>query len=372
MRTKTLFLLMIVNVFNIHKLSAGDLNNTYSLQYDKATIPERNMIIDSLGAGGPYASGGVTPQPGTINGMVCASSGNSINGACTTQMTMDYNKTNSGRYSTGYGEDIKLTMKSVETGVQKEIIIKGVSVVPCAYTVLSNYYPCVGQTGTIYEMKVSLYILNSQIRNLPIGNWEGTLVMYQRRFKGNAGNVGVWTMNIKMGISDSSLNKIIFPASLGSDPVVNINLTNHPGTGNNINASGKANLDMCLYDGGGLVNNKISLVLKDTSAVAPNGQFSIYREGGDKNDVSNRLDYSVNIINPATGATQEMKNGIETILKDINQRKIQRQIIMPGGNGVTYCVPVPITLSTPSFKLADKQNGRYSGVLSIIYTPSTN
>ncbi len=101
------------------------------------------------------------------------------------------------------------------------------------------------------------------------------------------------------------------------------------------------------------------------------GLFSVYREGGDKTKSANRVDYRVSVLNPTTGGAQEVSNGKEVVWTDTNRRNIQRQVVLPGVTGPTWCVPAPITLITPDFPVTDKSSGRYRGILRIIYTPTT-
>ncbi|WP_340138573.1 CfaE/CblD family pilus tip adhesin [Pantoea ananatis] len=46
-------------------------------------------------------------------------------------------------------------------------------------------------------------------------------------------------------------------------------------------------------------------------------------------------------------------------------------MVLPGVPGTSLCVPAPLTLTTPRFKLSDKSSGQYSGKLRIVYTPTT-
>ncbi|WP_226375925.1 CfaE/CblD family pilus tip adhesin [Pantoea stewartii] len=48
-----------------------------------------------------------------------------------------------------------------------------------------------------------------------------------------------------------------------------------------------------------------------------------------------------------------------------------RRVSMPGVPCTSLCVPAPLTLTTPKFRLSDKSSGHYSGMLRIVYTPTT-
>jgi hypothetical protein len=163
---------------------------------------------------------------------------------------------------------------------------------------------------------------------------------------------------------------IFFPTSSFSTPIINLDFSHRPGSQKNV--SGRASLDMCLYDGNNSSSSRVSLRFQDDGVSGrPTGQFSLYLEGKDKSKAENRLDYQVSVLNPTTGAQQNVVNGSEIIWDGVNQRNMQRQVILPGIPGVSLCVPAPITLATLPFILADKTAGRYTGTLRIIYTPST-
>ncbi|MEB7886708.1 CfaE/CblD family pilus tip adhesin [Serratia fonticola] len=168
--------------------------------------------------------------------------------------------------------------------------------------------------------------------------------------------------------------QIYFPGNMVAAPKVDLNISNRPGSQKNTNASGHTSLDMCLYDGNNSSSSRISLRFMDEGASAPGrvaGRFSVYLQDGNKALATNRLDYRLSVINPTTGAMQDVDNEKEIIWTDTNRRNIQREVILPGVPGVSLCVPAPLTLVTPAFLLADKKAGRYTGKLRIIYTPTT-
>lgn len=183
-----------------------------------------------------------------------------------------------------------------------------------------------------------------------------------------------WSANIMLRVTDTGTQQIYFPAFKHTNPRIDLRLSNRPGTGNNTQASGSNTLDMCLYDGSNSTSNRISLLFEDEGDRAPDrvtGRFSIYREGADREQAANRIDYQVSVIDPTTGSSQLVSNGREIIWTDTNRRNIQRQVVIPGLPGPLYCVPAPLTLTTPAFRLADKSVGHYTGNLRITYTPTT-
>jgi|AGFS01.1.fsa_nt_gi CblD like pilus biogenesis initiator. len=132
---------------------------------------------------------------------------------------------------------------------------------------------------------------------------------------------------------------------------------------------------MCLYDGANASSNGITLTFSDdasgTVGRAPE-DFSIFRNGGNRSSINDRLDYLVSIANPVTGSQEQVKNGVATYWSyGANAKKRTQQVVLPGVPGVSLCIPAPITISTPSVDISGKSSGNYSGVLRVIYTPST-
>ena len=168
--------------------------------------------------------------------------------------------------------------------------------------------------------------------------------------------------------------QIFFPSSPRSTPIIDLNVNNNL---HGRNASGKqqsTTLDMCLYDGNSSTSKGLKLIFNDNVSVATGrspGFFSIFRNGGDRSKIQDRLDYAVSIVNPITGSRQEVKNGIEIYWSGVNARRILRQVVLPDVPGVSLCVPAPVTFSTPSLDISGKSAGNYSGILTVTYSPST-
>lgn len=168
--------------------------------------------------------------------------------------------------------------------------------------------------------------------------------------------------------------QIYFPSSPYYNPVIRLNIKNkYPGS-NSTSIQDSTTLDMCLYDGSNSTSRGVKITFKDnTSGVSnrPPGYFSIFRRDGDNSQINNRLDYVVSVINPVTGSRQEVNNGVEVYWAGVNEKRLLRQVILPGVPGVSLCVPAPVTLSTSLINNSGKMAGNYSGTLTIIYTPST-
>lgn len=367
----SLWVIFIVTL-NLSFCQAADLNRSYSLTFDRAGAPQDYVLMRYQGTGTPYK--GADSIPSNVNAMVCGSATNSINGACETSAIKNENSPYAQFYPTlpmNYGQDIKLRFTDQSTTVSKDLVLKGFLGNACFVQYMSYYGDSCGGTN---QASLYLHILGDQLRLLTGGAWKATLILYQRNSQNSSVNLGTWTINLTINVTDTGSQQIYFPRFNTASPVVNLNLNNRPGTGSNLTASGSASLDMCLYDGSNSTSRQISLIFSDEGSPASNraaGQFSVYRRGADKSQEANRLDYEVTVINPVTGASQNVSNGTEIVWQNTNQRNIQRQVVLPGVPGVSLCVPAPITLRTPSFTLSNKNSGFYTGQLKIIYTPTT-
>lgn len=365
-----LWVIFIVTL-NLSFCQAADLNRSYSLTFDRAGAPQDYVFMRWEGSGTPHGKPDTIPS--NVNAMVCGSASDSTNGACETSAKFSGQSPYLQSYYTlpqNYGEDIKLRFTNQATTVSKDLIIKGFIGDGCWTHYMSYYYNCESDN----QVGLYLHILGDQLKLLTGGEWKATLLLYQRNSENSSVNLGTWTINLTINVTDTGSQQIYFPRFNTASPVVNLNLNNRPGTGNNLTASGSSSLDMCLYDGSNSSSRQISLIFSDEGSPASNrtaGRFSVYRRGADKSQEANRLDYEVTVINPVTGASQQVSNGTEIVWQNTNQRNIQRQVVLPGVPGVSLCVPAPITLRTPSFSLSNKNAGFYTGQLKIIYTPTT-
>ncbi|MHA7845106.1 CfaE/CblD family pilus tip adhesin [Serratia sp. D1N4] len=298
-----------------------------------------------------------------LNSLICYSENDATYGACPTKLIW---------YSNVPANSLKLIFKH-ESNARVTLNLSSIK----ERNSLASWRASATQRG------FSVYIPASELNKLSLpGRWQARLEMRVMAWSNcdthlttgcNGFHRADWNANIVLDVTDLGRQQIYFPAFPNATPQVSLNLNNRPGV-QNTTASGTTSLDMCLYDGSNSSSNRLSLLFQDEGASAsgrPAGQFSVYRQGADKNQAANRLDYQVSVINPTTGAVQNVSNGSEIIWTDTNRRNIQRQVVLPGGSGVALCVPAPITLTTPAFRLADKTAGRYTGSLRIIYTPTT-
>ena len=348
-------------------------NTVLTLGFDRSSIPARVVVWDKL----PLGYDEKDPNKWSGNTLVCQDRADATYGACLTAPI----------FLSFLVRPTKITLNFTLAGTSTvaALVVEGQKLGPnCTNNGSAEAYNCpnAGFTFTIpaAELKklkpggrwtatLKQNLMQWPLNNVCDGNWSNPDVGCT-----NATLLFTWSAKITFNVTDYGSQQIYLPAFPTSAPVINLNLKTRPGASNGKSVSGSTSLDMCLYDGNNSASNRISLLLQDEGAAAagrPAGQFSIYRRGGDKAKARDRLDYQVSVINPTTGAMQELTNGKEVVWSETNRRNIQRQVILPGISTPSLCVPAPLTLTTPTFSLADKTAGDYTGTLRIIYTPTT-
>jgi len=134
-------------------------------------------------------------------------------------------------------------------------------------------------------------------------------------------------------------------------------------------ASGSASIDLCLYDGAGLSKSRYALTFQDENATNTSRDFGVYREDG-----AGKIPYTVSLTDP-TGTPQEVYNR-ESFYWDNMQNGGAAQsrlkyLQLPGIPGTVPCVPSTVTLKVSPVPYNSLMAGRYSGKVSILFTPST-
>lgn len=338
------------------------INTTLTVKYDRQAVPSSLIIWDSL-SGGYQLDKNVWGR----NTLVCLSTTDTSYGACSVTAPIWWQQ---GKPS---DSNISLKFSLQGTNIAYNLVVTGQHVSIAENGTVSIVFPASnafnrGQTFFSYTIpKNELAKLDRP------GVWTATLKQSLHQWDPYI-PLYTWTAKIRLEVTDLNNQQIYFPAFPYAAPRVDLNLSNRPGTQNNTMAGGSSSLDMCLYDGSNSSSNRISLIFSDESSSAPGrnpGSFSVYREGADKTQAANRIDYALSVIDPTTGGSVPVKNGAEFVWSDTNQRGIQRQVVLPGVSGVSLCVPAPLRFNTAAFKLADKAAGHYTGKLTIIYTPST-
>ena len=337
-------------------------NTTLTVKYDRMSVPSSLQIWGNLSGG----SDDTAKDKWVRNTLVCQSTSDPTFGAC--------NRTAPIWWQSGLSSDANITLKFTRDGASTSVNLTVVGLHNavggyCGSFPASSAFGCSPATSTAFTYTIS----QSELSKLTTpGVWRATLK--QDLWQWASPYLNTWASNIVLTVTDLNNQQVYFPAFPYSTPRVDLNLNNRPGTSKNTAASGTASLDMCLYDGSNSSSNRVNMLFSDEGAGATGraaGLFSVYRTGADKTQAANRIDYQVSVINPTTGAAQAISNGTEITWTNTNQRNIQRQVVLPGVPGVSLCVPAPVRLITPAFNLADKAAGRYTGKLTIIYTPST-
>lgn len=333
----------------------ADYNIVVNQSFDLGSAPTITLWSDKSGG---YDTS--DPSRWGRNSVVCFSQTDTVNGAC--PVSSGWLPPDSQRYVS-----LMFTLK----GTNNRVNITGESATNfCGY----NFPSTSGATCGGSEKFFTFVIRSNELKKLSTpGVWTATLKQRLMQWAPQQ-QLAVWQADITLQVSDVTKQTIYFPAFPSGNAAVNLNLNNRPGARNNTTVSGNSNLDMCLYDGG-LTADNIVLIFQDEGKPAPGriaGQFSVYRDGGNPAQPADRLDYVVQVLNPGTGSREEVSNGTQNNWANINARNAQRQVVLAGIPGISLCVPAPVTLITPSFILADKTAGRYSGKLRVIYTPRTS
>lgn len=354
-------------------------STSFRAEFDKNSLPTSLIIWNAL-SGGQDDSDGQKWGRNTLN---CLSTTDTTYGSCAIRPAW---------MNPGGGDraDVKLNFRLQGGSNQVILNIKPMHTITFFKGGTSDAgLPCEGNTHTTYASlafgcynskvvtnEFTYSIPQSELAKLsPPGTWTATLKQNLRSWSASGGEyLNTWSADISLTVSDIKSQQIYFPTFPYSNPEVNLNLTNYPGSHNNIITGGSSSLDMCLYDGKNSKSTQINMIFKDEGDIAPGrlrGYFSVYLTGADKSKMENRIDYNLSVFNPTSGQSDMVDNGAEFVWKNTDSRRIQRQVVIPGVPGVSLCVPAPLTFTTPKFRLADKTAGTYKGKLTVIYTPST-
>lgn len=303
-----------------------------------------------------------------VNGMVCTSSTNTLNGACPTLLDLYV----SGFVSATGGGTITLRMTNLQTKTTKDIKLTGNIYNTCyRYNILWNWMPCQTWRTKAY---VNIFLTQDSLRDMSAipGVWEGELKLNQIKYGTTV--QGVWQVNIRVTVTDNNNAQVYLPRFPISTPDINLNLNTRPNKNTKTLISGNTGLDMCFYDGSNSSNNRMDIIISDEggpSDARPTGMFSIYRRGSDKTSPKDRIDYQVKINNPVNKSLDSVNNGERFYWQNTDSRSNQKLIVLPGGGSPVLCVPAPIKIETPAFYVTDKNQGDYTGTLKVIFTPST-
>lgn len=135
-------------------------------------------------------------------------------------------------------------------------------------------------------------------------------------------------------------------------------------------ATGRASLDMCLYDGAGLSDSRYMLVFSDENSNSIGRDFSMRRENG-----AGEISYSVSVTDPS-GTPQTVANREPFYWNNMQnggaaQGRL-RYVQLPNGyQGTVPCVPSAVSVQIRPVRYSSLKAGHYRGKINILFTPST-
>ena len=383
-------LLFIISTLIISSYAHADIEQptgreTQTTEYfDKQSAPSQiNIWTDESGG---YDSS--KPSFWGLNTLVCKSKSDPKNGSCATASI------GSG---TGKGS---IPLQFTEKRSKLRIVINVTNYHVGMFTEtnycnnVGGYLPfpsaanisCTLNDGSKYKSdgtKFTAYITQAELKKIPFGGiWEASLELYLKQWTPGK-TLGNWNAKITLNMSDVSNQAIYFPsfgAGQGKDaqPHVDLNLRPLPGGDRQIlgKLSGSTSLDMCLYDGYGSNSRQFQVQLSEPPEYPENpegrqaGKFSVYNDIGNRNEISNRIDYGVKMYFPESNSFQDVVNGETYTLPNINTDDIRAVRLASNISNVVLCVPTPLQINTPAFNIVDKTNGHYTGKIRVVFTPS--
>lgn len=220
---------------------------------------------------------------------------------------------------------------------------------------------------------LNLFLPAGELNKLPTGGvWTAHLPLTMRVWRGAGSFRAVWTTDLEFNVTDKNNIEAYLPAFGNAAALVDLNLHTQPLTTAGGQVSGVANLDMCLYDGYNSNSTWYDVRVSDKLSVAgrPPDVFSVLNQdaGGNSTDPRNRVDYTVTML--YNGQPMTLRNGEQFRLPSVDTSLI-RAVRIPNVTWPVVCTPTPLTLRTAAFNQLDKRAGRYQGVLSIVFTPSS-
>ncbi|NEK83924.1 MAG: hypothetical protein G3W58_22320 [Pantoea ananatis] len=346
----TLFLFIISFNFIVGPAHADEIASI-NLNINTYNLPSQVWIYNGT-SGLKYAQ---SPELGSLNTLVCQSDTDSQFGACPSHATTNF--------QAGAGNVLlKFCLAGTET---------------CRELTLSAWRlngdrtqtpPWVATKSNKSNAVIFYYSINKdQLSLLSTGIWKARLVSYLVQWKPGPVALTGWVADIKLNVITDAHPIIFFPDFTSGNPVISFSyspVTNSVGR--------RKSLDMCLYDGG-TKSGSVSLAAKGSSPTS-NFLFSMLRSGGDKNNDSDNIRYSVLFNAPTISGFPPYSmtnNGIPFTINNANSKKFQRQVFIPGV-GTVSCLPLKATLILQDTDFTKKNAGVYNDTLTVIYTPNTS
>ncbi|CAM3715970.1 MULTISPECIES: CfaE/CblD family pilus tip adhesin [Rahnella] len=324
--------------------------------FDKSSLPSQIDIWKNESGGYDTSNQALWGR----NSWVCVSNSSPTNGQCATSPQWY-----------GYGH----TQVATEFKEQKSGLTQVINIT--AYHKSGDYDDLLSTAAAFWsgisETKESAFISSSELQKLPVGGiWKAELKMSLTQWDPRL-KLADWNAHITLNVTDNNNQQIYLPEFGNAAPLVSLNMRPLPGTGNNkVSVTGTANIDVCLYDGYNANSSTFMLTLDDDFTGQSNRSginFSIVRQGGDANNERDRMDYTINMLNPDTNTLQTVSRARQMNLTKIQQARI-RQVHLPGIPEPVICVPAPLELSTGYLAVSSKNAGYYRGTLKLNFTTS--
>ncbi|EAV9419596.1 TPA: fimbrial protein TcfD [Salmonella enterica subsp. enterica serovar Typhisuis] len=242
---------------------------------------------------------------------------------------------------------IRLRFREQISHAETTLILDGQSGGFCLSTKISG-----GSVCKYLMQNLSVNIPSKEFAKIPkTGIWKATLAL-DVISRHTWSKVGAWTADITLTVTDHFAENaaIYFPQFGTATPRVDLNLHRM----NASQMSGRANLDMCLYDGGVKAR---SLQMKIEGSNKSGTGFQVI-----KSDSADTIDYAVSMN--YGGRSIPVTRGVEFSLDNVD-KAATRPVVLPGQRQAVRCVPVPLTLTTQPFNIREKRSGEYQGTLTV-------
>lgn len=233
-----------------------------------------------------------------------------------------------------------------------------------------QYYLTAAAINIAPQALNNTWISQTELAKLPIGGiWEAHLAMDLWQWSPGK-KLGRWNAYITLNVTDMNRQQIYLPEFGQAEPLIDLNLRPLPGTtGYQSILHGKKTLNMCLYDGYNAESSQFTVQIKGAGSLdRPANVFSVYREGGSRTADEDRIDFFVKMFNPVSGEFMDVNRGQNIVITDIQHARI-RQVHLPEIPQPVICVPSALKLETGDIAMASKTQGRYVGIMTIVFTP---
>ncbi|EAA3462913.1 fimbrial protein TcfD [Salmonella enterica subsp. enterica] len=302
---------------------------TVDLNYDKNNVPVITPVWSQEWS-----------VANVLGGWVCRSNRNENEGACEETHLVWW-------YAFEAYSKIRLRFREQISHAEITLILLG-SVRNACYTGVVHMNAAACQWGRSLKLRIPSEELAKIATS---GTWKATLVLDYLQWGGDD-PLGTSTTDITLNVTDHFAENaaIYFPQFGTATPRVDLNL-------HRLNASqmsGRANLDMCLYDGGVKAR---SLQMKIEGSNKSGTGFQVI-----KSDSADTIDYAVSMN--YGGRSIPVTRGVEFSLDNVD-KAATRPVLLPGQRQAVRCVPVPLTLTTQPFNIREKRSGEYQGTLTV-------